>query len=69
MKIFGYEFIVRKEKKKKVTGFSSKPWTESETNTMLRLISEGKSQKEIAIMLKRTVPAIYSRLNKVRKNG
>ncbi len=69
MQIFGYEITIKKRKYKKTKGFSAKPCTESEVNTALRLVNEGKSQSEVAKLLNRTTPAVYSKLNKVRKDA
>jgi len=66
MKLFGYEIKIKKVKKQKKTGFSRKVWTASETNTLLRLRSEGKSIEEISKLLNRTRSAINARLYKVR---
>jgi len=68
MKFFSWEFTFKKVKKrKKTTGFSAKRWTKSEINRMLKLSSEGYSQRDIAEDLNRTIPAIFSKLNKVKK--
>jgi len=68
MKLFNYEFIFRKVKKPvRSTGYTSKTWTKSEKQTLLRFKNEGKSDKEIAVLLKRTVPAISSMINKIKK--
>ena len=70
MKLFNYEFIFRKVKKStRSTGYTSKTWTKSEKQTLLRFKNEGKSHKEIGVLLKRTEPAIFSMLHKIRKQN
>ena len=66
MKLFGYEFTIKKVKKRKrATGFSSKKWTTSEKNTLLRFHSEGMPSEQIAKELGRTVPAVHSMISKL----
>ena len=54
------------KKRKRTTGYTAKPWTKSETATLLRFVNEGKSQKEIGALLGRTRSAVYCKLKKVR---
>ena len=66
MIIFGYEIKkIKKEKKKKI-GFSSKPWTTSEKNHLLKRHGEGISVIIIAKEMHRTVPSIHSMVYKLR---
>ncbi len=67
MKLFGYEIIIKKITRKRAKGFSSRKWTQSETDTMLRLKNEGKSSEVIGAMLNRTAPAISARYTKIHK--
>lgn len=66
MNLFGYELTLRKTHKKKIKGFSAKRWSASEQRTLLKFRNEGKSNEEIAKLLHRTVPAIYSKMWKIR---
>ena len=65
--ILGYTLSVDKTTKKKRKGFTAKIWTRSEVDTLLRFRNEGKPTSEIAELLHRTEPAIYSKLGKIRK--
>jgi len=68
MKIFGYEITIKKvhPKARKSPLKGRKKWTTSETNTMLRMRSEGKSTEEIAQLLNRTAASVHTRLWKIR---
>ena len=65
--ILGYTFSVQKKVRKKARGFSARVWTKSEVDTLMRFRGEGKSTSEIAKLLKRTEPAIYSKLTKLKQ--
>ena len=66
MKLFGYEIKIKKLAKRK-TGYSKRGWSESETNTMLRFRSEGKSWEEISKLMNRTKSACYGRYYKIKR--
>ena len=66
MKIFGFNLPWAKKRRKRKSGYATKTWTVSETNTMLRLRSEGHSWREIGEMLNRTGPSCSSRYYKVK---
>ena len=69
MKLFNYEFIFRKVKKPvRSTGYTSRTWTKSEKATLLRFRNEGKTNKEIGLLLKRTEAAIFSMVHKIKKD-
>lgn len=63
LKIFNIRIEVRRVKRK--GGYSRRKWTNSETDTMLRLWNEGKNKQEIADLLNRTPSSIYARYQKV----
>ncbi len=66
--IFGYEFTIKKVKKrKKAVGFSAKRWSTSEKNHLLKAHGENTSSTQIAKELNRTVPAVNSMLQKLHK--
>jgi len=65
MKIFGYTITIKRAPKRR-TGYKRRQWSESETNTALRLRSEGKTITQIASMLNRTEASVNSRFNKIR---
>ena len=67
MNIFGYRFTITKlHRKRSKNKLGARRWSESETNTLLRMHDEGKNADEIAELLNRTLPSIYSRLAKVK---
>ena len=68
-KILGYTVNIRQTIRPKKKGFTARPWTASEIDSMLRFRSEGKSTKDIAKLLKRTEASIYSRINKLQKQN
>ena len=49
--------------------FGSRRWTPSEMNTLVRFYNEGRQVEEIAGLLKRSKPSIYTRLTKLRAEG
>ena len=65
-KFFSYELIVQ-QKKRSPLKYSRRPWTESETNTLLRLRNEGKNWVEVGKLLNRTHSACASRYAKIHK--
>ena len=66
MNIFGYTITMKKTPKRK-TGYRSKTWTKSETDTALRMRNEGQPTEKIASLLGRTVASVNARIWKVRK--
>ena len=66
-KIFGYTFSITETYKKKATGFSSKKWTTSEKNYLLKRHGEKIATKTIAKEMNRTVASINSMLQKLHK--
>lgn len=67
MDIFGFRITVKKIKRKRAKGFTSRAWSESETNAALRMRGEGMSYADIGKELHRTASAIQVRLSKVRQ--
>ena len=68
-KFFNIEITCRVVKRSRRTGYSARNWTETETNTVLRLRNEGKTAQEIGKMLNRTTAAINTRISKVRRHN
>ena len=65
-KIFGYEFAIKKVKeRKKSTGFSSKRWTKSEKDHLLKRHGEKVPMTTIAKEMNRTIPSIHSMMYKL----
>lgn len=69
MVILGYEITIKKRKRKVNSGFSRRPWTKSEIDTMLRLRNEGKSWAEVAKLMNRSKQSCTTRYYKVKNNG
>ena len=65
-KIFGYTFSITETYRKK-RGFSSKRWTTSEKNHLLRRHGEKIAITTIAKEMNRTIPSIHSMLQKLHK--
>ena len=66
IRILNIELSIRVINKKRITGYSSRRWTEREVNAMLRFKNEGRPTEEIAKLLNRTPTAITIKLSKVR---
>jgi DNA-binding NarL/FixJ family response regulator len=45
-----------------MTKNSSRPWTEGEDQKLLELLAQGKSERSVALTLRRTSNAVSSRL-------
>ncbi len=65
--LFKYMLKIIKPKRRK--RISRRPWTASETNTLLRLRNEGKNWNEVSKLLNRTASACSNRYGKVKRKG
>ena len=66
LRLFRYELIIKKIPKS--SGYARRSWSASETSSMLRFRSEGKSWREVAQLLNRSEAACISQYHKIKRN-
>ena len=64
-KLFGYTFSMTKTYRKKSVGFSSKRWTKSEKDHLLKRHGEKIPMETIAKEMNRTIPSVHSMMYKL----
>ena len=69
MKLFGYEFTIKKVQKRKRYSHkvARRAWTKSEADALLRLRSENRNWEEIAGLMNRTPVACSTMYSKIKK--
>ncbi len=70
LNLLGYKLIFElhnKEEKQKATGFSSRRWTKSEKDHLLKRYNEGINNDTIAKEMNRTLASIHSMIYKLHK--
>lgn len=52
----------------KITSFTAARWSQKDTDTLVKMTKSGRPDSEIAHILNRTVPAIFSRRYKLNRD-